>query len=148
MDCDDDHVPIIYHFGSSRAKETPDTNDPPLKFVYSFLNWLVNKKKKVQTVSDTTQPADIFNSENLPVSSIRLNQQTDPWTSGYNVIKYICVMYNQVIYKGYGGDGTDPNDISPSILDVCNNHKRTTTLLNDLLFLSRSLYPMSMANSK
>ena len=57
-------------------------------------------------------------------------------------------MYNQVIYKGYGGDGTDPNDISPSILDVCNNHKRTTTLLNDLIFLSRSLYHTSMANSK
>ena len=74
MDCDDDHVPIIYHFDSSPVKETLDANDTSLKFVYSFLNWLVNKKKKVQTITDTNLPQVIFNSKTLPVSSIRLNQ--------------------------------------------------------------------------
>ena len=58
------------------------------------------------------------------------------------------MIYNQVIYKGYGGDGTDPNNISPSILDVYNNHKRTATLLNDLILLSWSLYHTSLVGSK
>ena len=66
------NVPVIYHFDSSPNKETLDANDP-VKFVYSFLNWLVIKKKKGPTIPDTTQTADIFNSENLPVSCIRLN---------------------------------------------------------------------------
>ena len=57
-------------------------------------------------------------------------------------------MYNQVIYKGYGSDGTDPNGISPSILDICNNHERTTTLLNDLIVLFWSLYHTFLSYSK
>ena len=80
MDCDDDedNVPVIYHFDISPDTETPEAKHPPLIFVYSFLNWLVYKKKKGPAISDTPQPADIFNSENLPVSSIRLKQQTYP----------------------------------------------------------------------
>ena len=57
-------------------------------------------------------------------------------------------MYNQVIYEGYEGDCIEPNDISSSILDICNDDKRTTTLLKDLLNLSWSLYHISLADSK
>ena len=117
-------------------------------FVYSFLNWLFHKNKNNTVLSDTLQPRDIFNSENLPLSHIRLKQQSYPWTSGYHVIKYICVMYNQVIYDGYGGDDILPSAISSSILDKCNNDQITRTLLLDLIDLSTSLYHISLADSE
>ena len=96
---EDDKVPVIYHFDSSPNRESSEANNSPLKFVYSFLNWLVTKKKNGKTVTDTTKPSDIFNSQNLPICVIRLKQPIKSWISGYNVIKYICVMYNQVIYN-------------------------------------------------
>ena len=80
-DDDEDYVPVVYHFDSSPDTETSETTYPPVMFVYSFLNWLFHKSKNNTVVSDTLQPGDIFNSENLPLSHIRLKQQSYPWTT-------------------------------------------------------------------
>ena len=141
---DDDYVPVIYCVDNAPQSETPDTTNMPQLFVYSFLNWLFLKNKKNIPQSGTQQPRDKFSSKNLPVSKISLVQQSEPWTSGYHVIKYICVMYNQVVYDGYVGDGILPNPISSSILDKCNNDQITSILLKDLIVLTTSLYHTSI----
>ena len=138
---EDDKDPVIYHFDCSPHKDTSEANNSPLEFVYSFLNWLVLKKKSGKIETN-------FNSQNLPICVIHLKPPIEPWISGYNVIKYICVMYNQVIYNGYEGNGSDPNVMTSSILEICNDDAKTCTLLTDLIKLSWSLYNTSLANSE
>ena len=138
---EDDKDPVIYHFDCSPPNDTPEVDNPPVEFVYSFLNWLGVQKKSGKTETN-------FNSQNLPICVIHLKQPIVPWISGYNVIKYICVMYNQVVNNGYDGDGKDPNDMSSLIVKICNDDVITGTILSDLIQLFWSLYKTSCANSK
>ena len=139
-------VPVIYYFDSLPSKPNR-TLTKKLRFVYGLLNSILDKSRssKTTTGETTNKSSLIFDKTNLPLIQVPLTTQPDSFSCGYNIIRYIGVMYNQVVHNEYKGDGVKAKDISKSMLATCNDHNRTLPIVTDLIKLGQIVYNTSLA---